>query len=157
VMSPSPRPRHAKAVQAILKQLGRFEDAGGQIDAYAETDLSISDFAVLRPDVCVYARPAPAVLPERLTETPDLIVEIISPGTEAFDLITKKDEYERRGVKEYWVIDPKDARVRAWHRDRDRLIESPVEAGCASLPSRAVAGFSLDIRAVARALGAQAG
>lgn len=56
LMSPSPRPRHWKVIHEILKQLGRFEDAGGIVDVYAETDLKIDDFSVLRPDICAYAR-----------------------------------------------------------------------------------------------------
>lgn len=36
----------------------------------------------------------------------DLIFEILSPGNKDFDLIRKKDLYEKFGVKEYWIIDP---------------------------------------------------
>ena len=37
---------------------------------------------------------------------PDLIVEVLSPGTSAKDLRAKKALYERAGVREYLVIDP---------------------------------------------------
>lgn len=36
----------------------------------------------------------------------DLVVEIISPGTEGVDRGDKFLEYERGGVAEYWVLDP---------------------------------------------------
>ncbi len=39
---------------------------------------------------------------------PDMILEVIMPESRDHDLITKKELYERFGVKEYWVIDPKD-------------------------------------------------
>jgi Uma2 family endonuclease len=39
---------------------------------------------------------------------PDILIEILSPGNKDHDLITKKDLYARFGVKEYWIIDPKD-------------------------------------------------
>ena len=42
---------------------------------------------------------------------PDLITEILSPGTAYHDLIEKKEIYERFEVKEYWIIDPKKHRV----------------------------------------------
>ncbi len=37
---------------------------------------------------------------------PDLIVEILSPGTANKDLKVKFAKYERAGVREYWIIDP---------------------------------------------------
>lgn len=151
MMSPTPRPVHAKIVQEILKQLSRFEDQGGVADSYSETDLQVSGSSVFRPDLVVYARKPPAKFPERLDEPPDLVVEVLSPGTKAFDLVTKKDQYEKMGVKEYWVIDPADARVRAWHQVKahtTQLIETPIDRE--SLKSAGVAGFVLDIARIRR-------
>jgi Uma2 family endonuclease len=142
VMSPSPRPRHAKVILELAMQLGNFAASGGSVDAYTETDLQINDLAVFRPDICAYAN-APGKIPERLTVAPDLVVEVLSPGSETLDFITKRDEYERRGVKEYWVIDPADARVRAWRLVRGRLIEALVEGD--SFASTGIPGFDLDI------------
>ena len=36
---------------------------------------------------------------------PDLVVEIISPGSVKNDRVLKKDVYERFGVPEYWIMD----------------------------------------------------
>ena len=38
--------------------------------------------------------------------TPDLIVEVISPGTAKYDRGYKKRLYEKHGVKEYWIVEP---------------------------------------------------
>ena len=37
---------------------------------------------------------------------PDLIVEVLSPGTTKKDKGYKKNLYETAGVKEYWIVDP---------------------------------------------------
>jgi len=37
---------------------------------------------------------------------PDVVVEILSPSTAYYDLIVKKEVYERAEVKEYWLLDP---------------------------------------------------
>jgi Uma2 family endonuclease len=41
---------------------------------------------------------------------PDLVVEIVSPASGKIDRILKFNQYERAGVKEYWILDP-DERV----------------------------------------------
>ena len=43
---------------------------------------------------------------EGLFGVPDLLIEILSRRTRKYDLTTKKDLYERNGVREYWVVDP---------------------------------------------------
>ena len=37
---------------------------------------------------------------------PELVVEVLSPGTAIYDRGDKKDIYQANGVKEYWLIDP---------------------------------------------------
>lgn len=39
--------------------------------------------------------------------TPTLVVEIISDNTRSKDMITKLDTYRLSGVREYWIIEPK--------------------------------------------------
>ncbi|MGC8785498.1 MAG: Uma2 family endonuclease [Armatimonadota bacterium] len=44
--------------------------------------------------------------PTHLDGPADLVVEIVSPDSEERDRVTKFAEYERGGVREYWLIDP---------------------------------------------------
>lgn len=44
---------------------------------------------------------------KRFEGAPDLIIEIISPGSVSEDRVRKFREYEQAGVKEYWIIDPR--------------------------------------------------
>jgi hypothetical protein len=37
---------------------------------------------------------------------PNVVVEVRSPSTAYYELILKKEVYERAGVKEYWLLDP---------------------------------------------------
>jgi Uma2 family endonuclease len=72
--------------------------------------------------------------------TPDLIVEVISPGSIRLDRHVKFDAYEKAGVTEYWLADPKArlVEVYTWSNGEyallgqytgDELVESKVLAG----------------------------
>lgn len=54
--------------------------------------------------------------PDKITEdgvfgSPDLVVEVLSPGTAKRDRTHKKDIYEKYGVREYWIVDPRNLTI----------------------------------------------
>jgi len=51
---------------------------------------------------------------------PDLVVEVLSPGTERQDLTTKRQAFAAAGVPGYWILD--------W-RDRTALVLTRPEGG----------------------------
>ncbi|MCK5405375.1 MAG: Uma2 family endonuclease, partial [Desulfobulbaceae bacterium] len=50
---------------------------------------------------------------------PDLIIEILSPSTAIVDLKTKRDLYERHGVREYWIVHPTDKTLMIYRLSND--------------------------------------
>ena len=42
---------------------------------------------------------------------PDLVIEVLSPGTVKNDRTHKKDVYEKHGVREYWIVDPRSLNI----------------------------------------------
>ena len=66
-------------------------------------ELSLKD--VFQPDIFVVMNAhLNRVQEKRVMGAPDLIVEVSSPGTIAFDRLTKYDTYEYAGVLEYWIV-----------------------------------------------------
>lgn len=64
----------------------------------------------VEPDISVICDP------EKLTDrgctgAPDWIVEIISPGNPEHDYVRKLNLYLDAGVREYWIIDPRDHKI----------------------------------------------
>ncbi len=51
---------------------------------------------------------------------PDLIMEIVSPDSENRDRRDKYIDYEKSGVREYWIIDLLAQRVEAYTLGRDK-------------------------------------
>lgn len=143
VMAPSAIPRHQRAIVEILRQFTAWDPAGDRAVCYPDTDVQFSSDRVYRPDLSVYRRERMLTVPARLTVIPDLIIEVLSPATRPLDLITKREDYERFAVAEYWVIDPDDASARHWLREGTRLVERPVLSD--RIPSSAMSGFMLDL------------
>ena len=50
---------------------------------------------------------APTRANQFLRAVPNLVIEILSPGTARHDRDEKKMIYERNGVDEYWIVDPR--------------------------------------------------
>jgi Uma2 family endonuclease len=66
---------------------------------------------VCQPDLLVACDLEENVINGRYMGTPTLVIEILSPSTRRRDLLDKLNTYTRSGVKEYWIVDPKDRRV----------------------------------------------
>ncbi len=45
---------------------------------------------------------------QRFEGAPDLLVEVVSPSSVTEDRVRKFTQYEQAGVREYWIIDPRD-------------------------------------------------
>jgi Uma2 family endonuclease len=73
---------------------------------------------------------------------PDMIMEIVSPDSEARDWRDKYQEYEAAGVREYWVIDPMSEHVELYVLSEQQRYERVPESD-GWLVSTAVPGFRL--------------
>jgi Uma2 family endonuclease len=73
----------------------------------APFDVYLDEINVFQPDIIIVLKERLGILTEEGAQgAPDLVVEILSPKTRRLDLVNKKQEYARAGVKELWIIDP---------------------------------------------------
>ena len=56
---------------------------------------------------------------KNLTIAPVLVVEVRSDSTRTKDLINKREAYQRHGVLSYWIIDPDEPSLTAYHLVED--------------------------------------
>ncbi len=80
---------------------------------------------------------------EKIVGGPDLVVEVVSRGSRRMDTETKKADYERFGVREYWLIDPERQAMTFWRLQDNRFVE--VAPTGHTFASQAVPGFTLDL------------
>jgi Uma2 family endonuclease len=74
---------------------------------HAPVGVKLSDEDVLEPDlVIVLAAHSARVGTQVIDGPPDIVVEILSPGTAKRDLGSKRAKYASSGVPEYWIVDP---------------------------------------------------
>lgn len=107
IVTPSPAPKHQIASRSLFRRLDRHvvENDLGEV-YYAPIDIRFTPDNVLIPDIIFIARDRLHIVgPQTVDAAPDLVVEILSPGTRRRDLTTKRDLYARFGVREYWPVD----------------------------------------------------
>jgi Uma2 family endonuclease len=110
-VNPAPYTLHQCVVVNVVLLVGNFarETGCGRV-LVAPTDLVLSPYDVVQPDVLFVSRERLHVIEKKfLSGPPDLAVEVLSPSTRRKDLDLKLRLYERVGVREYWIIDSKRA------------------------------------------------
>jgi Uma2 family endonuclease len=150
-MSPRPASLHQRLLSLIQFQLELYlRDHPGAM-YLPEVNVRISADTVYSPDIVCFQPGRLAGFPIFVEVAPDLVIEVLSPGSKAFDLTTKRGDFEKFGVAEYWTYDPKDGSLRCFRRDRGRLVEAPVSGE--RISSTALSGFTLDLRPLRDAAG----
>lgn len=108
-MAPAPTPQHERIGALIIARLVALVDDAGLGAVFVSPDIDAGP-ATLRPDAAVVlAGNLGIVAEQRLVGPPDLVVEIASPSTAAYDrdpVEGKRGAYARMGVAEYWIVDP---------------------------------------------------
>ena len=75
----------------------------------------------LEPDLCFIAKDRLGIVNGPKVEgPPDLVIEILSDSNRDYDIQVKFRHYERYGVKEYWLVDPRDRSISVYVLDGGR-------------------------------------
>ncbi|MBN1421609.1 MAG: Uma2 family endonuclease [Planctomycetes bacterium] len=113
-MAPAPTTRHQEQVGNLHLILGGYARATGRGSVFVSPiDVVLSPHHVLQPDLIFIAAERSAIIGDAcITGPPDIVVEILSESTRRRDLVVKKEFYARFGVREYWIVDPAERRIR---------------------------------------------
>ena len=112
-VNPAPATYHQRVSRKIHFQLFEQIELQGLGEVYnAPTDLQVTPHDVVQPDLIVVLNERRTIItPTKIKGVPHLVVEILSDSTAENDRVLKKDLYERVGIPEYWIVDPKEHRV----------------------------------------------
>jgi Uma2 family endonuclease len=104
-------------------------------------------FTVVQPDICVVCDRS-KLDDAGCIGAPDLIIEILSPGSNRKELKYKYEVYEESGVKEYWVIQPTEQTLLVYTLTLGKYVPSKLFSPGDIVSSACIEGFSLDLEEV---------
>ncbi len=105
---PAPNVRHQTLLGQLFNVLDRHarEKSLGKV-LLAPCDVILSDENIVQPDILFVSNERLGIIGEaNISGDPDLVIEILSPGTRNRDLEIKRKIYAGFGVPEYWIVDP---------------------------------------------------
>lgn len=146
----APRPAHYQQVVSRLRFLLEAYVNARRLGIVArERQLITLVRNDYEPDICFYRSDRAKELAGRKAQlpAPDLVIEVLSPGTEARDRGIKYVDYALHGVEEYWLIDP-DKEVVEQYRLGDAAYELIMKARTGELTSGVLDGFTIPVRAI---------
>lgn len=105
-VAPAPNRPHQRATLQLATILNVFVQAHdlGEVDV-APFDVVLSRNNVVQPDIIYVQKERMGIFTNAgASGSPDLVIEILSPNTAAYDRSRKRDIYAAHGVPHYWIL-----------------------------------------------------
>ena len=130
----------------------------GKMDTYIEekklgevfsapVDLNLDEHNAFQPDLAFISKERSFLIEDDdyIKGAPDLVVEIISPGTVKKDRVIKKDLCERFAVREYWLVDPLNKGIEIYIMQEDKYVLHDLQEISGKISSTVLTGFELEL------------
>ena len=152
VRKSAPTLQHQECSFQITLKLGNYivEKKLGKL-FNAPTDVYLDEFNHVLPDIFFVSNKNQKILDYRegvVMGVPDMIVEILSPGTMGNDRFDKKKAYKDAGVQEYWLVDPNNRTVEVYQNNNGDFELFDFAEVDGTIKSKVLDGFELDIKEV---------
>ncbi|MDF9407708.1 MAG: hypothetical protein A4E52_01508 [Pelotomaculum sp. PtaB.Bin013] len=147
VLTPAPTTYHQIISMKLgTKMAGYVMEKDLGLVLFAPIDVYFENTETYQPDIIFIAKERLSIIEkEKIKGSPDLVIEILSPGTGYYDLKKKFKIYENHGVKEYWIVDPEDCSVEIYAVQEGKFILRHKAEKKGSVDSKVVTGFKIDV------------
>lgn len=149
VKKSSPSVAHQRIIRRLVKIFEKYLDANpaGEL-LFAPLDVVLDAFNAPQPDILFIRNDRKQIIDEQeqvIMGAPDVVVEVISPGSIKRDRIEKKEVYEQFGIPEFWIVDPNNKAIEVYclHENRYKVFAFAAENG--NVQSSVLTGFELDV------------
>ncbi len=151
-VSRAPGIPHQRVLHNFQMELGSYLKENPVGILVPGTGAIFSDYDAVIPDL-IFVRSerwAEVTSEQKITSAPDIVVEILSPGSEnrRRDLSVKRQLYAKYGVKEYWIADSENQSLLIFHLQEQTLEEIATLRGLDEITSPLLPGFHLKAGAV---------
>lgn len=147
----APSPWHQTILNRIARALEDFVESrnlGLVFRAPVDVILDSASALVLQPDIIYIRRERGRIVRERIEGAPDLVIEVLSPGTRDYDRTEKSTRYAAAGVTEYWLADLENRTIEIRRLDQRPPVTVAVFTASDTLTSPLLSGFTLPVASV---------
>jgi Uma2 family endonuclease len=142
--------QHQYAATRIARFLDEWSDRTGLGMANTAPGLIFAEDDDVAPDVVwiSHSRLQNALQEDgKLHSAPELVIEVVSPGSRNAnrDRQIKLKLYSRRGVQEYWILDPQQKQAEIYRREEGSLTLIKTCLGTDALDSPHLPGFACSL------------
>jgi len=147
IMAPAPSPEHQSIAVRIAYYMFPHIDLAGIGKLFtAPIDVDLGPKNVFQPDIVVMLNNhLDRVQEKKIVGAPDLVVEIASPSTAAYDRLTKYEKYAHAGITEYWIVKPTRRTVEVLVLEGEEYRSLGIFRGEQTLPSRIVPNLPVGV------------
>jgi Uma2 family endonuclease len=141
---PMPTKLHQAIVFFLTSALKQFLGSRGEV-VMAPYPVRLWPDKFREPDVvCVLAENADR-FGDKFADGADLVMEVVSGSDPSRDRETKRDEYARAKIPEYWIVDPQEGTITVLSLDGEPYRERGVYRGGQQADSSLLDGFAVDV------------
>jgi Uma2 family endonuclease len=111
----------------------------------APLDVHLDKKNIFQPDLLFLSNERMDRKKDWIYGAPDLVVEIISPGTAKKDRGSKLKQYGKHGVLEYWIVNLETEEVEVYLPEGGELVQKQTLTKVDTLQSVVVTGFEISV------------
>lgn len=147
IVSPPPILDHQRLVFKFGKLIESLMPDGEVF--IAPVAVYLDEDNVPEPDVVWVAANSRCIVTVKCLEgPPDLIVEVLSPGTERRDRKDKFELYQKYGVREYWMADSQGQYIEVYRHENGIFVRQGVYGPDETFESAALGGKTVGLKGV---------
>ena len=141
--------KHLAVTMHIVQLLGPYVQIHSLGKILCEKCLCVFPRNDYEPDIVFFRTEKVAALQPNTMKfpIPDLIIEVLSDSTEAYDRGVKFEDFQAHGVSEYWILDAEKC-VAEQYLLRDGTYELTLKSGTGELRSEAIPGLVIPVKAL---------